>query len=179
MDFLVPKSLRTERLTLCLFNESDWRDIHEHYSDEECTKYTFGRALTEAETWRAMASMIEHWHLRGYGPYAVEERETAKVLGMVGLWYPNDWPAPEIKWALTRRYWGQGFASEAARAVKNMAAEFIPELSLISFMNSENLASIKLAKAIGARFYKEVDFRDGKWHIYRHVNFQSCRNTRT
>lgn len=113
-----------------------------------------------------MASMIGYWHLRGYGPYAVEETENAKVLGMVGLWYPNDWPEPEIKWALTRCYWGQGFSSEAARAVKNMAAEFIPEFSLISFMHSENLASIKLAKTIGARFCKEVDFRNDKWHIY-------------
>lgn len=179
MDFLVPKRLHTERLTLRLFNENDWRDIHEHYSDEECTKYTFGRALTEAESWRAMASMIGHWHLRGYGPYAVEDTESTKVLGMVGLWYPNDWPEPEIKWALTRRYWGQGFASEAARAVKNMAAEFIPELSLISFMHSENLASIKLAKAISAKFCKEVDFRNGKWYIYRHINSQPYRNIRT
>ena len=89
---------------------------------------------------------------------------------MVGLWYPNDWPEPEIKWALIRRYWGRGFASEAALAVRKMAAEFIPELSLISFINSDNLPSIKLAKAIGAIFEKEVEFRGGKWHIYRHAN---------
>ena len=149
MEFLVPEVIPTKRLVLRLFKESDWHAIHEHYSDEVCTRYTFGHALTEAESWRTMAGMIGHWYLRGYGPYAVEERESGKVLGMVGMWYPNDWPEPEIKWALIRRYWGQGFASEAARAVKHMAAEFIPDLALVSFINAENLASIKLAKAIG------------------------------
>jgi RimJ/RimL family protein N-acetyltransferase len=168
MDFLIPDSLQTKRLTLRIFKESDWRDLHEHYSDATCTKYTFGRALSEGESWRAMASMTGHWHLRGYGPYVAEEKATGKILGVVGLWYPNDWPGPEIKWALIRRYWGQGFASEAARAVKSMAAEFMPELPLISFIHSENLASINLAKAIGAQFEKEVEFRESAWHIYRH-----------
>jgi RimJ/RimL family protein N-acetyltransferase len=168
--FLVPDIIQTERLILRPFNENDWRDLHELYADKLCTKYTFGRALTEGESWRAMASIVGHWHLRGYGPYAVEERISARVLGVVGLWYPNDWPESEIKWALIRRFWGRGFASEAALAVRKMAAEFIPELSLISFINSDNLPSIKLAKAIGAIFEKEVEFRGGKWHIYRHAN---------
>jgi RimJ/RimL family protein N-acetyltransferase len=35
-------------------------------------------------------------------------------LGTVGLWYPVDWPAPEIKWALIRKAWGKGYAREAA-----------------------------------------------------------------
>ena len=169
MAFLVPDSIYTQRLILRCLKESDWREIHEHYSDEACTRYTFGRALTEAESWRAMASMIGHWHLRGYGPYVVEEKASANVLGIVGLWYPNDWPEPEIKWGLLRRYWGRGFASEAARAVKNMAGECVPDLPLISFMDSGNLASIRLAKAIGASFEKEVQFRGGRRHIYRHT----------
>ncbi len=168
MDFIAPTLLRTERLILRQFEEKDWRAIHEHYSDEVCTKYTFGHALTEAESWRALASMIGHWYLRGYGPYAVEELDTGNVLGMVGLWYPNDWPEPEIKWALARRYWGQGFASEAARAVRDMAAEVMPGRAPISFIDARNLASIQLAKAIGATFEQETEFRGSIWHVFRH-----------
>ena len=58
-----------------------------------------------------------HWQIHGYGPYAVEDKSSARVLGTVGFWYPNDWPSPEIKWALAPEYWGQGYASEAAPAV--------------------------------------------------------------
>lgn len=168
MNFVIPQQLQTARLTLRFFEENDWRDIHEHYSDEICTQYTFGRALTEAESWRAVASMAGHWYLRGYGPYVVTDRCSKAIMGVVGLWYPNDWPEPEIKWLLRRRYWGKGFACEAAHAVKLMAAEYVPDLSLISFIDSRNSASIKLAKSIGAKFEKSVDFRNGTWHIYRH-----------
>ena len=86
--FTIPEGLETERLVLRMFVEDDWRALHEHYSDAECTRFTFRRALTEAATWRAMASMVGHWQLRGYGPYAVEKKETGEVLGTVGLWYP-------------------------------------------------------------------------------------------
>jgi hypothetical protein len=43
-----------------------------------------------------MACLLGHWYLRGYGPYAVGEKSSSRVLGSVGLFYPNDWPEPEI-----------------------------------------------------------------------------------
>lgn len=170
MPYLIPENIVTDRLILRTFDNADWKAMHEHYSDEICIAFTMGRVLTEGESWRAMASIAGHWLLRGYGPYAVEEKSSGAVLGTVGLWYPNDWPEPEIKWALTRRYWGRGFASEAARAIVRMAAEFLPHISLISFIHAENTASIRVALAIGAKFEKEVDFRAAKWHIYRHCS---------
>ena len=92
-------------------------DLHRVYSDPECTKYTSQRTLTEGERWRTMAGLIGHWQIRRYWPYAVEEKSTGRVMGCVGLWYPNDWPGPEIKWEISRSYWSQGFASEAASPV--------------------------------------------------------------
>ena len=166
--FRVPDRIESRRLVLRTFREDDWRFLHEHYSDAESTRYTFGRALSENASWYALANMVGHWHLRGYGPYAVEERSTGNVLGTVGLWYPKEWPEPEIKWALIRRYCGQGYASEAVRAVQAMAREHIPAMSLISLIHPENAASIALALAVGARFEKKVSFRGGSWHIYRH-----------
>jgi len=112
--------------------------------------------------------MIGHWYLRGYGPYAVEEKASGKVLGTVGFWYPNDWPSPEIKWALAPKHWGRGFASEAARVVQRASRQHIPHISLISFMHSENKASSNLAVAIGAKFEKVLRFRDADWCVYRH-----------
>jgi RimJ/RimL family protein N-acetyltransferase/GNAT superfamily N-acetyltransferase len=142
--------------------------MHEHYSDPICTRYTFGRALEKGESWRAMAAMVGHWSLRGYGPYAVEQRVGGAFIGTVGLWYPNDWPAPEIKWALLRRHWRQGFAQEAARAVRDAARTALPSLSLISFIDSANGASVRTAIAVGGSFEREVPFRGSRWHIYRY-----------
>jgi RimJ/RimL family protein N-acetyltransferase len=115
-----------------------------------------------------MAGMMGHWLLRGYGPYAVEERGTGRVIGPVGLWYPVDWPEPEIKWALARDCWGRGYAVEAAVAVREMARVSLPELHLISFIQAENSASIALAERMGATFENVLPFRGGEWCLYRH-----------
>ncbi len=167
-DFLIPQRLETRRLVLRMFVDDDWRALHEHYADAECTRFTFRRALTEAGTWRAMASMAGQWLLRGYGPYAVEEKSTQSVLGTVGLWYPLEWPEPEIKWALARRHQGKGYASEAVRAVQSMVQECLPDLSLISLIDCRNAASIRLALAVGATLEREIEFAGSPFHIYRH-----------
>ena len=164
----IPLTLATPRLTLRQFVHDDWPAMHQHYADPECTRYTFRRALTEGESWRAMASMLGHWSIRGYGPYAVVETASQAVLGTAGLWYPNDWPEPEIKWALSRQHWGQGYASEAVRAVQAMVAQHWEQAPPISFINAENSASIQLAKAVGATLEREVEFRGAPWHVYRH-----------
>jgi RimJ/RimL family protein N-acetyltransferase len=164
----VPISIKTQRLLLRQFMHEDWPAMHEHYSDAECTKFTFRRALTEGESWRAMASMVGHWQLRGYGPYAVVEIESQQVVGAAGLWYPNDWPEAEIKWALTRKYWGKGYASEAVRAIQGFAASVFGGKAPISLIHAENLPSMRLALAVGATLEKEVEFRGSPWHQYRH-----------
>ena len=166
--FCIPTRLETERLLLRTFVDDDWQGLHEHFSDPECTRYTFRRALTEAATWRAMASMAGHWLLRGYGPYAAVEKSSGAVIGTVGPWYPIEWPEPEIKWSLSRRFWGKGYASEAARAVQAMAREHLPELALISLIDSRNEPSIRLALAVGATLEREMEFAGAPFHAYRH-----------
>ena len=168
MNPIVPLEAETERLHLRQFQNDDWRDLHAYYSDEQATAYTMGRALTEGETWRAMASMLGHWQLHGYGPYAAVEKSSGTVVGTAGFWYPNDWPEPEIKWALAPAFWGKGFASEGARAVQAIAKTHLPDLSLISLIGAENHNSIALAQAVGAQFDRDLEFRGSQWVVYRH-----------
>ncbi|THD45209.1 MAG: N-acetyltransferase [Bradyrhizobium sp.] len=169
MTPLVPERLKTARLHLRPLEEPDWRTLHEHYADPVCTRFTFGRTLSEGESWRALASLVGHWVLRGFGPYGVEERSSGALLGVVGLWHPNDWPGPEIKWLLLRRHWGRGFASEAALAVRRMSARTLPDMPLISLIHADNSLSIKTARAIGGAFERELAFRGGRWVVYRHL----------
>lgn len=168
MKFLIPEKIETDRLILRTFQDDDWADLHQLYSDPESIKYTIQQPLTEAESWRTMAGMVGHWQLRGYGPYAVEVKTTGQVLGPVGLWYPLGWPEPEIKWAISRHYWGHGYASEAARAVKKMARLNVPKLSLISLIFIGNERSVNLALALGAQLERQLEFRGSEAQIFRH-----------
>jgi RimJ/RimL family protein N-acetyltransferase len=168
MGFLIPEELETERLILRIFRLNDLPDIHEYFADPVCMKYTAGRALELSESWQKMAALVGHWGLHHYGSYALEEKKLKRVIGLVGLDYPIDWPEPEIQWGLVRQFWGKGYASEAARAVKIMSEKYLPDLSLISLIHPENDNSINLAKSVGAVFEKQYFFRNDTWNIYRH-----------
>ena len=166
--YLIPVILETDRLSLRMFSMEDWKGIHEYYGDASCATYTSGKALTEHETWQKMAAILGHWQLRNYGSYALHEKKLNRVIGIAGLDYPSDWPEPEIQWGLAKQFWGKGYASEAVRAVKEMAIQYVPHISLISLIHPDNTNSSSLAKAVGAKFEKEIFFRNGTWHIYRH-----------
>lgn len=73
-EFTIPQQLESESLILRMFREADWRSMHAHYSNPECTRYTLGRVLTEGESWRQTATLAGHWLLRGYGPCALEDK---------------------------------------------------------------------------------------------------------
>jgi RimJ/RimL family protein N-acetyltransferase len=98
----------------------------------------------------------------------VLDKDDGTVLGVAGLWYPNDWPEPEIKWALVPTARGRGYASEAARAVRSMAREHLPGVRLISLIAQGNEASVRVAEAAGAHLEREIDFRGSRAAIYRH-----------
>jgi RimJ/RimL family protein N-acetyltransferase len=168
MTFLVPQQLESERLLLRQFEHRDWQDLHQYFSDEKAMLFTHGHALSEGETWRVMCSMIGHWQVRGYGPYAVEEKTSARVIGTVGFWYPNDWPSPEIKWGLASHYWGQGYATEAARLVHATGREHLPDIAFISLIHDDNRASSDVALAIGATRERSTDYEGEPHGIYRH-----------
>lgn len=171
----IPLSIATARLVLRFPREADWRALHEYFGDEASVRYTTRRAFNEAETWRALAGVAGHWALRGYGPYVVTARDQRQVLGRVlgrvlgvcGLWYPNDWPEPEIKWSLVPAARGQRFASEAARAVLAMTHVHLG-WTPISLIDLQNAASTALARALGARQESTIEFRGSLAQVFRH-----------
>ena len=172
----IPSTLGTPRLWLRYPREADWRALQAYFGDADSVRYTTRRAFNEAETWRAFAGVAGHWALRGYGPYVLERRdagpepgaEPGAVIGLCGLWYPNDWPEPEIKWSLVPAARGQGYAAEAARAVRAMAHVHLG-WTPISLIDHENAASIALARAVGAAHESSIAFRGSTAHVYRHA----------
>ena len=111
------KTIETERLLLRMFRDEDLDDYAVVCADDDVMRYLGdGRALERWEAWRQMAMIIGHWQLRGYGPWAVEERSTGKVIGRIGFFNPEGWPGFELGWVLGKAYWGRGYATEGASA---------------------------------------------------------------
>lgn len=164
----IPLALESERLLLRMPTEYDWQPLHAYYGDADSVRYTMGAPCTPALTWRVLAGVVGHWAWRGYGPYTLLDKDEGGVLGVAGLWFPNDWPEPEIKWALVPAARGRGLASEAARAVRQMARENLRGLRLISLIAQGNEPSVRVAEAAGARLEREIEWRDTRALVYRH-----------
>jgi RimJ/RimL family protein N-acetyltransferase len=143
-------TLETKRLILRVFREEDLDSYAEMVADEEVMRY-LDNPMNRMEAWRNMAMMIGHWHLRGYGMWAVEERQSGAFIGRIGCWYPEGWPGFEVGWMLRRAYWGRGFATEAARAALNYAFSELQRPHVISLIHPENTASIRVAERVGER----------------------------
>ncbi len=159
--------LETTRLLLRQFRESDLDPYAEMCADEEVMKYIGeGRALTRAETWRNMAMILGHWQLRGYGLWAVEEKESGRLIGRAGFFYPEGWPGFELGWLLSRQHWGRGFATEAARAALDFAFTRLDKPRVISLIRPGNHRSIRVAERLGEKYETTIDLSGSEALLY-------------
>ena len=160
--------LRTDRLTLRGPETADF-DAFAAYFASDRSRFT-GGPLTRELAFRAFGHLIGHWPMRGYGFFVAEARETGRPIGMIGPYFPEGWPEPEIGWTI----WdpaseGQGLAREGALAVRRFAYDVLGWTTAISLIDPANDRSIALARRMDCRpdgnFTHE---RYGLCHIWRH-----------
>ncbi|HYU33017.1 MAG TPA: GNAT family N-acetyltransferase [Thermoanaerobaculia bacterium] len=141
--------LETERLRLRPFREDDFDDYATLCADPEVNRHMLRGTFTREQSWRHMAFLAGHWQFRGYGMWAVEEKETGAFAGMTGFSNPAGWPGFELSWTLAPRFWGRGYATEGARAALAWAFTVLKRDRVISLIQPENHASIRVAERLG------------------------------
>ena len=174
--------LDTERLFLRHFHISDDDAIYGVFGDDEVMHFGEGVQTREwVDTW--LRTCLERYHRTwGFGPYAVVERTTQDVIGYCGLFYfpdVNGRPEVEIGYRLARSAWGQGFATEAAGAVRDYAFNNLGMKRLIAIIDPANIASIHVAEKIGMQYEQNVMF-EGYSHldrVYAVHRQQNSKNT--
>jgi RimJ/RimL family protein N-acetyltransferase len=143
-------TLDTARLRLRPWHDDDLEPYAAMCADPEVMRYLGdGVPLSRANAWRSMAMFVGHWQLRGYGTWAVEERDSRVFVGRVGLHRPEGWPGLEVGWMLDRSTWGRGYATEAGRVSLDYAWRALDADHVISLIAPENQASIRVAERLG------------------------------
>jgi RimJ/RimL family protein N-acetyltransferase len=144
--------IETQRLLLRAWQPSDAQPFAAINADPDVTRYLRG-PMRRDESDELLAAIRGHWHEHGFGLYAVEVKETGLFAGFVGLavpsFLPEVLPAVEVGWRLGREHWGNGYATEGARA--SLAQAFGPlELrQVISIIDPRNAASVRVAQRLG------------------------------
>jgi len=154
---IIPR-LETERLLLREWRPDDFEPFAAIMADAETARYLpGGKPMGRMETWRFVTGTIGVWTMRGYGAWVVERKADRAVLGRVGLVHPIDWPGLEVGWTIGRAYWGQGYATEAAKPCLDYAFLTQSVDEIISTIHPENLASQAVARKIGETKGRRID----------------------
>lgn len=163
------EQLETRRLILRRFREEDLDPFAAICADPEVMRYASldGKPLSRARAWNWMCSMEGHRELRGYGMWAVEEKSSGKLMGRIGLQYPEEFPDIEIAWLLGKAYWGKGYATEGATAALDHGFQALDKDSFISLIFPENTRSSRLAERLGEVYEGDFELHGKKLRLYR------------
>jgi len=144
--------LETARLRLRQWQPADYPLFAAVNADPEVMAY-YPALLSEAES-NVLADKIRGLIAqRGWGLWAVEEKQDSEFIGFTGLHQPGYelpfTPCVEVGWRLARHYWGRGYATEAARAALAVAFERLRLAEVYSFAALGNHRSVAVMQRIG------------------------------
>jgi len=167
LQSMTDKDLETERLKLRSFTQNDI-DTYAHWlSDANIMQYIGeGKTRNHKEAWNNLAWIIGHWELRGYGLWAVEEKESGELIGRIGLFNPEGWPGIELSWLLASTHWGKGYATEGAKTALEFGFNKCHPNSLISMIHPDNDKSIRVAERLGMQYDTDISFSGVQVHKY-------------
>lgn len=160
--------LTTPRLTLRRWREDDLRALAAFNADPEVMRWIGAGTVRDEEQTRATIAAIERlWDESGYGIFAVEVRASGELAGLTGMaipqFLPEIMPSVEIAWRLGRPFWGQGIATEAARAALGFALLECELERIVAVVQIGNDASEAVMRKLGMRLERAtVDPTSGR-----------------
>ena len=144
--FAIPE-IETERLRL---RAPRWDDFEAYAAFNASDRSVgVGGPYTRSRAFQRLGGVIGHWQLRGYGRWMVADKNTDEALGVVGPYFPEGWPEPEIAWTVFEAAEGRGIAYEAAKAARAFAYQALGWTTAISCVVPDNTRSAALAQRMG------------------------------
>jgi len=173
--------LETKRLILRQWERKDFKPFQKLNSDSMVMEY-FPSLLSKEESDALAQKIYESIENKGWGAWAVEEKESGSFIGYVGLHetasnLPFE-PCVEITWRLSKEYWGKGYAFEAGDEALQFAFKELKLNEVVSFTATVNQRSEAVMKRLGMK-KSEMNFEHPALSIghrlREHVLYQVSR----
>ncbi len=175
-----PEHLQTRRLILRRWRQGDLESFTRMNQDARVLEFLLGPL--SREQCEAFIGKIElHFNTHGFGLWAVQPKEGAESVGLVGLRrIPFERPfreTVEVAWRLAFESWGKGYATEAARAALQDGFERIGLDSIASFTVPANERSQRVMGKLRMRRGEDFDHPEvAPGHrLRRHVLYRLSR----
>lgn len=154
-------TLETLRLVLRRWREADIAPLAAINGDADVMRWIGTGTVRDLEQTRAsVAAWEREWDATGMGLFAVEVRATGELAGLTGLavphFLPEIMPAVEVAWRLGKPHWGQGIATEAARAALEFGLRDRGLAEVVAIVQVGNGASERVMQKIGMSFERET-----------------------
>jgi len=143
----------TDRLVLRAFTDEDVEPLHALLGTGDVMRYFPNTSPPPLEAVRRLVSgQLKHWEKYGYGWWAVELPGQASLIGWNGLGLLPETGEVEVAYLLGKAFWGQGYATEGARASVRFGFRTIGLESIIAIVHPENTASQHVVEKLGMSF---------------------------
>ena len=161
--------LLTERLRLREFVADDWRAVLDYQRDPLYLRYYPWEDRSETDV-RAFVELFRGWQTeqpRRRFQLAIVLRDDGRLIGNCGIRrkLDNDWEA-DIGYELSPRYWGYGYATEAARAMVDFGFRDLGLRRISSWCIADNVASAQVLERLGFLAEGKLrsnEFFKGRW----------------
>ena len=151
-------------------NANDFDDMLKIFTDENVMKAFDLNSFSREQMKKWVDRNLAHQNKYGYGLFSVILKSNQKLIGDCGLEHTKfeEKPCVEIGYDFLSKYWNQGFATEAAKAVKDYAIERlkINSNSICSFIRKNNKASQRISDKIGMQEIREFHVNNIDYFLY-------------
>jgi|SRR6185436_1907660 len=162
--------LETERLVLREFDLSDANEMFLLNSDFDVIKYTGDRHFRNLKETENLIRNYDQYKKYKLGRLTVLAKETGEYLGWCGLKFLEDKNAVDIGYRFHKKYWGRGYATEAASVCLKYGFENLRLKKIIGRALKANTASIHVLEKIGMEYERDEILHDGPAVIYSKEN---------
>ena len=153
-----PYFLKSERLGFRCWKEQDLQFARELWGDIEVTRY-FGGPFPEEEIRQRLECEISRMNTHRFQYWPIHLLSNHDTVGCCGLRpYRLEDDIHELGFHLRPKYWGQGLAPEAARAVIAFAFERLGAKGLVAGHHAENVNSKKVLERLGFHYTHDEFF---------------------
>jgi ribosomal-protein-alanine N-acetyltransferase len=139
------------------------------YRDPEVRRYFPDGTLSREQTKDELKWIIDvYYGQHGFRLWTTIHKKTGAFIGRCGLlpWTIEGRSEVEVAYLVVKPFWGQGLATEAARAILEYGFEQLPNERLICLIGPENRASVKVATKIGITYERKVEDEFGWASLY-------------